>query len=340
MIACRLGRIEYVKILLEAGADQTIRDYSWNNLLHSALRFNPKVAKLKSLLELLDSGLVTSMITERNNLGEDGRTPLHAWISKFASQRGQGRYENDDDMIEVLKFLLDAFPEAGKRALWMVDGTGDTPLHTLVAGDRFETKVVEAILSLDPDLLFRENAVGRTPFEVAHDQFFADKCNAPGEYSWYRTDDSTPRLVASQVDNFVKKSAEPVGELEDRSRAAVIWKLCSEYEKKAATKKRRLVSLHEANDVARRLGEKHMGDRYKFKVTQARSATTVSDGDNNAGGEEKRPVLAEKRSRGSSDFVTERYFSFNDAWDTSKEKKPSEDEDVPTVCHGCGTRHG
>ncbi|KAM7224255.1 hypothetical protein V8F06_000036 [Rhypophila decipiens] len=343
LIACRLGRCEYVKILLEAGADQTIRDYSWNNLLHSALKFNPTAAKLKSLLTLLDARLVVSMITERNNLGQDGRTPLHAWIQGLLSnQWNPTRYKDEKVLIEVLRFLVDLSPEAGKRALWMVDGTGDTPLHTLVSEDGyFSEKVVEAVLDMDPDLLFRENAVGRTPFEVAHDRFFADKCKTPGPGSWHRGNDSSPTLVSAGIETFVKKSTDALGELEDNSRVALIWKLCSEYAKKASSTKRRLVSLHEANDVAKRLGEVHMDARYKFQLSKEKATSTASDRDSNTGGDEKRNVLAEKRSRGGSDYVTERYDYNYEAWDASKDKKTEDDKEQEgsRVCSGCGIVH-
>lgn len=302
-IACRLGRTKYVKILLEAGADQSIKDSSWKNLLHSALHFRPTAARLKTLLDLLDRDLVISMMTERCSLADNARTPLHELIYSLCHGNS---YSKDEKAIDVLKFLMDLSPEDGKRALWMVDGTGDTPLHTLVSSD-VGVSIVRAVLDIDPGLLFRENAVGRTPLEVAHDRFFADKTKAPNDHarSWYRQyDNQEPKLVTADLKKFVKSDGED--ESDEQTPVAVIWKLCAEYELKVGTKKRKLVSLHEANDVAERLGEGYMGDRYKFKLPEVV-------------GEEGETAVSKENKFG--DFVTERYENHHDAWEASKDYK-------------------
>lgn len=311
ILACRRGRIEYVKILLSAGADQSIKDSGWDNLLHSALHFRPTAPKLKTLLDLLDRDLIISMMTERCALADDARTPLHKWI--HAISHGNN-YSKVEDAIEVLSYLMDLSPEEGKRALWMVDGTGDTPLHTLVSSSASD-KIVRAVLDIDPSLLFRENAVGRTPLEVAHDQFFAEKSKAPNDRSSYRQNDNQePALVESFVN---KKGSDD--ELEDKSHVAVIWKLCSEYENKAVSRKRKLVSLHEANDVAERLGVAYMGDRYQFELPGKKEEVGVEEG-------------VRKEKKRFTDFVSERYGGHYDAWDAAKERE------VVGVCE-CGGAH-
>lgn len=320
ILACRLGRTDYVKILLEAGADQSSKDSGCANLLHSALHFRPKAPKLKALLDVLDRSLVISMMTERCTLDDDARTPLHQWIH---GQCKGNNYYKVEQAIEVLNFLMDLSPEAGKRALWMVDGTGDTPLHALVSSNASE-KIVKAVLDIDPELLFRENAVGRTPLEVAHDRFFADKSKAPSDRSWYPSrDPQEPSLVTTHLTSFVDRAAD---ELEDKSHIAVVWKLCSEYELKAVSKKRRLASLHEANDVAERLGGAYMGDRYQFRLPVVEAA------DEEGEGEGKKAVCDEKKK--FADFVSERYAGNYDAWDASKEPREPK-EPGQCVCGGC-----
>lgn len=222
-------------------------------------------------------------------------------------------------------------PEEGKRALWMVDGTGDTPLHTLVSSNA-SVKIIKAVLEIDPDLLFRENAVGRTPLEVAHDRFFADKAKVPEQQGRYRMNDNQePSLVTTHLTAFVKSGGEEEDELDDKSPFGVIWKLCGEFAGKAGTTKRRLVSLGEANDVAERLGEAYMGGRYSFELPVVE---VVEDEGEDGEGEKKEGGKKEKKER-YSDFVTERYGNNYDAWGMFKDNEEEKEESgFACVCGG------
>lgn len=80
MLAYKLGRLDCAKVLIDAGADQTAKDGSWNNLLHLALQETPKAEQLKPMLELLDKDPLFQMMKDRNNLEHEGRTPMHQWI--------------------------------------------------------------------------------------------------------------------------------------------------------------------------------------------------------------------------------------------------------------------
>ena len=80
MLAYKMGRLEFAKILLDAGAEQTPKDGGWNNLLHLVLLETPKADQFKPMLELLDKDQVLRMIRERNSLDAEGSTPLHSWI--------------------------------------------------------------------------------------------------------------------------------------------------------------------------------------------------------------------------------------------------------------------
>ncbi len=63
----------------------------------------------------------------------------------------------------------------------MLDGAGNTCLHDAVM--RSFTRMVQALVDYRPRLLYRENAVGRTPAEVARDKVTATKFRQPGAIS-------------------------------------------------------------------------------------------------------------------------------------------------------------
>jgi len=59
----------------------------------------------------------------------------------------------------------------------ILNGEGDTPLH--VCARKCSPHLAEVILAHDPSLLIRENATGRTPFEIAEDAAIAAVCSQP-----------------------------------------------------------------------------------------------------------------------------------------------------------------
>ncbi len=66
-----------------------------------------------------------------------------------------------------MQTLLDYSRDA---ELDILDGKGDTPLHSLIA-KKADVAVIRTLLDVNPQLLHHENAVGRTPAEVARDNF-------------------------------------------------------------------------------------------------------------------------------------------------------------------------
>ncbi|KAL2193610.1 hypothetical protein P885DRAFT_63806 [Corynascus similis CBS 632.67] len=158
------------KILIEAGADQETKDRKQYNLLHAALRFERDVRKLIPMLDLLDHDTLVSMIKERNGLEEEegGQKPLHFILCRSLSVRGNSA----KDVIRMIKMFLEISTENTRQAFRMLDGAGDTPLHTLLLNGT-DPAIIRAIVDFDPSLLYLENAVGRTPAEVAHDRYLA-----------------------------------------------------------------------------------------------------------------------------------------------------------------------
>lgn len=310
-----LGRVEVAKVLIDAGADQTIKSEGWKNLLHSALYFTPTVKKFKPLLGLLNPQLVERMFRERSNLEQLGRTPLHQWIAEAAFS-WRGNMYKEGEMVKMFKLLLGISPAATDRALRMLDAAGDTPLHSLVLNDSSRSlELARVVIEHDPELLFRENAVGRTPVEVARERFIASRIQQPSHSNYYPDKSVATWLRASPSDFIKEKKAEDdAKEHEDSSTVAKLWRLCEEtLAKFPELPKRQLVSLHEANDVARRLGEQHMRFRYQFSIR----ASPGSD-DEKASGPEGEPQ--KKQRKRHSDIVQREALGRGDEWRKEKEK--------------------
>lgn len=370
LLAYRLGRFDAAKILIQAGADQTAKDYQRNNLLHVALNAVPDTKILKPMLDLLDRSALIPMLKERNKLEQQGRTPLHQYCA--ATKHYLGKAANK--VIRMFKLFSDISQEATNQAFKTLDGTGDTPLHTLLATDA-DPAIIRAVIDLDSSLLCYENAVGRTPAEVAHDRYLSIHIKAPG-HNYYHRDTSLSSLVHQHPPGFIKeKECEEPREHESTATVAKNWRLCADSMARDGQPKRTLVSLNAANFVAKRLGEQNTRDRYQFKLVKidedtAAASTSSEDSDNEAGDAPapvkpvvKPPVNAIAKTKPRRvDIVSERYYQTNDAWvRPRKEKKRSdddasdnsdgdesvkdedededEDDELFPVCGKCGERH-
>jgi hypothetical protein len=122
----------------------------------------------------------------------------------------------------------------------------------------------ELLLSLNRTLLYRENATGRTPLEMSRDIYIASTVeNAPsieGGYHrhYYPGQVDYNSILQQPLSNFVPKKEEPE---ESKKRT---WEICDrtdrELRAEGGERKRRLVSLFEANEVAKRVtGTKRWG---------------------------------------------------------------------------------
>ncbi|KAL1880820.1 hypothetical protein VTK73DRAFT_4990 [Phialemonium thermophilum] len=355
-LAASLGRTQAARTLVETGgANQTFRKSgTYDNLLHAALARFPTADKLREFLAVLDRGVVSHMCGERTSLSAGGRTPLHDWLygvyvsprtgsglvyhHGYRMLRRQNPYESTRQVLDVLNLLLSISDGSG-RELEALDAAGNTVLHDLVV-HRADSRVIRALLAYSPPqargrnslhLLLRENAVGRTPLEVAHDRYIAARVKLPesaGAYYYQTKDRSVSVLAKRPAEQFAARRtgndddvedgqglrdasedydsnyiAEDDAQAEERRETARIWQVCREQlavrhqqqdhprESEPAPKrrlddldpqptlKRRLVSLNEANDVARRLGEQHSGARYGFRVVPEDSAAANTKGE-------------------------------------------------------------
>ncbi|KAK4541342.1 hypothetical protein LTR36_008100 [Oleoguttula mirabilis] len=264
-IAMKLYDDEAVRILIEAGADQTARDEAGNNLVHCLLsrrvKDDKQLQKLPVMLDLIDKRILPGLFLERSKDYPGSVTPLARWMRR-ASPHSDER-ERD---AETLRILL---RYSGGVELDVVNGAGDTPLHVSVR----ETlpNLTKVILDHDPTLLNRENATGRTPFEVAEDAAVAALCSGPpplpGAYSAAfemrrARRNGLPQSWAKDVvdrpsDDFVVEPGR-----DGRDHREKVWDLLQDTKQKLGREgkaKRRLVTLHEANEVARRLAATESG---------------------------------------------------------------------------------
>ncbi|KAI1209484.1 ankyrin repeat protein [Annulohypoxylon truncatum] len=296
-LACLLGRVEFAKILINAGADQSVKDKELNNVIHAALTNNPKVEQLQQLLNLLDKDLRSHMFVQRNNLTRGGDAPLHFWLKEANPLRHTWKYVqgNSDSHLELqdentanLKILQVLLELSGGAELEMLNGAGDTILHTAVL--RHLPAHIRVLLARNTNLLYHENAVGRTPSEVAYDIFISAKVEElePVAVDVHYGNENIKIALKKKCASKDKEPKDSIG----KCRKERTWRIIEEQLGKVEGK-RRLVSLNEANDVAKRLGESYSWQRYFQKRT--------------AVDEEQEEEQREKEEVKEVDFVTTEY---------------------------------
>jgi hypothetical protein len=252
-LAISLHRLDAAKLLVEAGADQTTRDRSGSNILHLLLYsdYTSSVIDdkdvLKSFLDLIDKRLISSLLTERCALDPGSLTPIANWLRR-------SRYST-----HALRTLLDFAAPTNNEHLELLDGSGDTPLHYLVQTQRQDC--MKTILEYRPDLLYRENSVGRTPYELAEDAYIAERVSQVPRASSYR---NTRSLTDRDAATFAKGYKEDEGVNKES-----LWRVCEEWLGKSSQQKRTLVSLNEANEVAKRLAGRYKQTSYRREADES-----------------------------------------------------------------------
>ncbi|KXN68680.1 ankyrin, partial [Conidiobolus coronatus NRRL 28638] len=263
MIAFFSHHHNYAKLLIENGANQTLKDYQGHNLVHMAIyppasfvkreqiKLRIKYDSYRKLFGLIDDLIRPSMFVERCMTKPGSLTPLH-WLilcehgpnSQISSGNACMR---DKDMAQIAETILEF---SSGEELDIINGAGDAPLHSTVMKRLPETAKV--LVKYRPDMISRENAVGRTPVEIADGlitSFYINEMPAEGllnQNHRYRVRESildkTPAKIAEEEENNKK----------DRHLILNLHKIFSEVpEDKVGPRK--LVTLHEANEVANRL---------------------------------------------------------------------------------------
>ncbi|QIX01016.1 hypothetical protein AMS68_006533 [Peltaster fructicola] len=253
-IAFALCHEQDARLLIEAGADQTARDKNGRNIIHMLLSRTSwsntskshRVA-LQKMLGLIDKRLLESLFEERSAAGDHTRTPFALWLSQVCTLDHEGL---------TGQMLLDASKGV---ELDFIDGQGQTPLHTAV--DRSNLSVCKLIIKHNPQLIHRENATGRTPYAQVEDKVLAHYfTHATDRAAWepFRSINRIPPrrddLTTRAPEHFLRRNVAEMSLLES------IWQLMQETKAQleaSGRAKRILVTLNEANEVARRLSATH-----------------------------------------------------------------------------------
>ncbi|KIW41717.1 uncharacterized protein PV06_07247 [Exophiala oligosperma] len=249
-VAFQAHRYYAAKKLIAAGANQATRDEKGRNILHSLLdTFDfDKPALLRSVLGMLDQSLVGSLLLERcTGTDPGGLTPIALYLKRINSPTG---------WEESVRIILSC--SLGKD-LEKMDGAGDYPLHSLVR--RGSLKLVQFLVEYRPGLLHWENATGMTPLDVAMAMDLGAQIEHPPELvnstSW--SVETVPAKDFAGKHERVQngeEEEEEVGEAaDDGSGRSINWQVYRLVESLVAKypAKRKLVGLHDANEVAKRL---------------------------------------------------------------------------------------
>jgi hypothetical protein len=115
--------------------------------------------------------------------------------------------------------------------------------------------ITSFLLSLNPSLLYCENSTGRTPLEMSRDMWIASCAENPPSISanknvYYPGQYNYNSLIHKAASGFVEKKEDEPEESKKRT-----WEICAKAHEEADDdmRKRRLVSLFEANEVAKRV---------------------------------------------------------------------------------------
>ena len=246
-LAFQLSRLTEAKALVEAGANQATRNHIGENILHTVMtssyladpRFLPQV------FNMLEPKLIQPLLLEKCSSPQPGSlTPLALYLRS-------GKDET------VLKIILE---RSEGKDLEILNGAGDYIIHTLVK--QKNEQLVEFLVKYRPAMLYWENATGSTPIDVAETQYLRSLIESPPKLST----NNYHKLEAEPESHFATKSKgkddgqKRIQEIldvseEDLKAKSAAWRM-DRLLKKLAEKypgSRRLVSVIEANEVARRL---------------------------------------------------------------------------------------
>ncbi|KAL2857374.1 ankyrin repeat-containing domain protein [Aspergillus pseudoustus] len=268
-VAFRSNKTKFAKILIDAGANQAIRCENGMNLLHLVLQYysrhreHPR-PRYKELLTRIDPLLIPSMLVERCSSEPGSVTPLALWMASAWSSYNRSQAA-EDQAVDILRTVLDLAESSGQRHLELLDGSGNTPLHNAV--NSLHGTPLKLFLERRPDLLHRENAVGSTPAELAEIKWIANVTSNPPAsphdsgrygYSYFGTNRTPCSAVDRSPNDYVKKLV-PTFTAED------IHKICVEKAAEGVSGKRKLVSLFDANEVAKRLALKQRNGGWSYR---------------------------------------------------------------------------
>ena len=239
---------------------------------------------------------------------------------------------------ETSEALLHVHLEQSKGVeLEMLNSAGDSVMHTAVMAE--SPWLTRLLVSFSPKLMYRENAVGRTSVELAYHKHISQVFSAPNN-----RDPGTQCSGPSAWLNTIREEALPSPPNKYEASVEGVWEICR-LKMESHPDKRRLVSLHEANDVARRLGERMSPDHVStlhthtnsgsLEYTSSRyfspSARDHDDGHSDEADSQQERDLIEEWTR--TDWESLRWYEFQ----RNEEKK--REARLGGECGECGHRH-
>jgi ankyrin repeat protein len=272
LLAYRTHNFEAVKILLEAGADQTARDKEGMNLLHhiiaTAATFVVDLAHVRNLIETIDKRLIAGMCVQRCSRRPGSLTPFALLVAQH--------FVSNEIRVDMARLILE-FSHGAE--LELLNGEGHTPLHVVARTEPTQIrhhhfKLASVITEHRAKLVAWENATGKSPLEMVEDKVLARKCSDPDHRlsersrGHYRYGD-LPSIANKKPQSFIKPTINAEKALEDldtnldsdvrvstSQRVERLEKLLRAVQVKLDAEgqgRRRLVTLNEASEVARRL---------------------------------------------------------------------------------------
>jgi hypothetical protein len=200
------------------------------------------------LVSLLDPKLVPLMLVQR--AGGGSMTPLARWLQSNYSNatwdtQNPAFKETSDRMAAMTRLLMCYDESSDQKQLEILDGSGNTAVHVAVKFG-YPT-VLETMLDRRPDLLHRENATGCTPLDLAVDSWINKTTRTPRKLPISRYD-KVPEweLVVDRPSRYFLADNDP------RTRWEIMFQICQDRSQQRPGK-RTLVTLFEANEVAKRL---------------------------------------------------------------------------------------
>ena len=302
-LAFELGRISAAERLIKAGANQATRAHNGENLLHTILTNNQLATPimLPRILKLLETQLIQPLLLEKCAIEPGSLTPLARYL----------QHHREESVIQII------LEESKGKDLEILNGAGDFPIHTLVRQN--QESLVKFLVDYRPEMLYWENAVGMTVVDVAETQYLRSIIESPpilnrnGDYSIKNESDSkfsTKKIEKSDRQKEIEKLLEVSAEDLQGVGADSTWRMNRLLNKLSEQYpgKRKLVSVIEANEVARRLAEQQQKKNAETKRRErlGLNAGRGYDGDSDAN---------EQSSTKGYDEVSMWKHENNGAWD-------------------------
>lgn len=270
-LACTRRSKDVIAALISMGAKVRSRDATGRNMIHHLICppgdntawtiESEKKNSFSSFLSLFDKRDVKEMLLERDILGY---TPFAFW--QWQGHNKTGEAANSSTIPEVVSSYTDG------QHLTIMNSVGDFPIHVAIKQGR--PLHVREFLSQTPQTLGYENATGITALELAQDKLQSAtveglKMTAKSRGRDWRNQETYTGLVAKDWREFEPKAVKSEdfkgtlkaklfkGDIQELQAHRWVLEECLEVAEKVeaegASLKRRLVSLGEANEIARRM---------------------------------------------------------------------------------------